>query len=37
MNRAYKRDGDKLFNGACSNRTRGSGVKIKEVRFRLDI
>jgi len=33
----YKKDGEKLFSRACCNRIRGSGFKLKEVRFRLDI
>jgi len=34
---AYKKYGSRLFSRACRNRTRGSGFKLKEGGFRLDI
>ena len=32
----YRKGGDKLFSRACSDRTRGNGVQLKEGRVRLD-
>jgi len=34
---AYKKEGDRIFSRACSNRTRGDGFKLKEGRFSWDI
>lgn len=35
--RLIKIDGDRLFNRACSDRTRSDCFKLKKGRFRLDI
>ena len=32
-----RKEGDRLFSRVCCNRTRGSGPKLKEGRFRLGI
>ena len=34
---ACKEAGERLFPRACSHRTRGSGLKLRESRFRLDV
>jgi len=34
---AYKKDGDRVFSRACSNKTRGNCFKLKKSRFRIDI
>jgi len=33
----YRKDGDNLFIGACCDRIRSNGFKLREERFRLDI
>jgi len=37
LKRAYTKAEEGLFIRACSDRTRGNGIKLEEGRFRLDI
>lgn len=37
MKDGYKKDGERLFTRACSDRTRGNIFKLNEGRFKLDI
>ena len=37
LNGGYKKEGARFFSRACSDRTSGSGFKLKEGRFTLDI
>jgi len=37
LKQAYKKAGDGFFTRACSDRTRGNGLKLKEGRLRSDL
>jgi len=34
---AYKKTGERILTGSCSDRRRGNGFKLKEGRFRLHL
>lgn len=34
---AYNNESEKIFSGACCNRTRGDGSKVNQGQFRLDV